>query len=224
MTKSLFAILLTANALAGCAQLPGVPAPEQVVETKVYRAPHAKVLPAKLEAEKPGQDPNYVSHDVTNWTTPSVPTPAPKAAAGKTPAYLEVAEVPTRAFRAYPVFDFKDQVVDARFSPANADPTWELSAVGDAIVSKVKVELVDDGGTHKDAFEVSADELALPAKLEATQVIKLPLGNPGFISFLGQCPDTKKVQLTATLEGPDGKPLANRDGKPVSLVLPIDVM
>jgi hypothetical protein len=223
MTKSLFAVLLAANALTGCAHLPGVPAAERVVETKVYHAPKPKVLPAKPESETPSQDPTYVDHGTTNWSFPATPSSGSKAAAN-TPAYLEIAEVPTKAFRAYPVFDYKDQVVDTKFSPASAKAAWQLTTNRPSIVSKVKVELVDDSGTHTGGFEVDAKDLDLPATAGSSLDLQVPLGNPEFSRFLTQCPDTKKVTLTATLEGPDGNQLTDRSGKVVTLNLPIDVM
>ena len=223
MTKSLFAVLLAANALTGCAHLPGVPAPERMVETKVYQAPKPKVLPAKPQAEKPNQDPTYVDHAGTNWSVPAVQPKAVQAIATK-PATLEITQPPTRAFRAYPVINSEDKVVDARFSPAVATATWEVNVQGAPVASKVKVTLCDQEGGSEVTEEVTPDELKWPAELAGTDKLTLPLNNRTVLTFLAQAPQATTMQVVVELEDAAGKPLADQDGKPFKLQLPVEVM
>lgn len=226
--KSLVAAQLGTVALSGCAHLPGSAA-EPLTETKVYRAPHVTVLPAKATAEVPSQDPNYVDHSVSNWTTPAAPAAKALTAAGaakaQEPAYLEIKEVPTRAFRAYPVYDaLETNVVDARFSPAIAAATWAVETHGSPIVGKVKLTLADDAGKASLTQELTPDELKLPSDLTGKDSLTLPLANAAVKAFLAKSPDVTHITVTAELEDAAGQPLPNKDGKPFQLTLPVDVM
>jgi hypothetical protein len=181
------------------------------------------VLQAKPEVGPSDVSPTYVSHEGSNWTFPAPPVPT-AAKASPVPVSLEITQVPTRAFRAYPVIGAEDKVVDARFSPAVGTATWEVAIAGSPMVSKVKLTLSDQAGGSVVEEELGPDALRWPTDLTGQHELTLPLNNPIVLKFLSSAPSATAMNVVVQLVDAEGKPLAGKNGKPFQLQLPVDVM
>ena len=248
-TMKLVGAVLVAAVLAGCGHSPvavkAAGEPELRLSLKALKLTNAtKPVPmaeattppwvlaknaevaARAAAQKAAATPKPVASPkaAAKATPKPIVTPAPAAPAAHdattAPRLLLIAQ--PDPLNVSPTRDEAGAAIEVVSAPLDGLARFEVQAPAEGVlVAKVKIEVL--GAAHTETVELPIADLNWPAKLAYGTELAVPVGLAETLKVLNQDPTAKQLTLRATPIGPDGVALTGADGKPLALVVRVNV-